>query len=118
MITWEEKFETETLQADIAKGGYGISTHPRQATELLKLDTVQRRIRAYNEASTLQNLSGGTLGGNLYSAVVALKRMISAGRENEEMYAERANRVNIEKERAIKERTGRTVIVFPPEMKR
>ena len=95
-------YSTEALEADVAKGGYGVSTHPRQARQLLRLDTIERRRRAKFEAMTRQNLMGGILSDNLFYAVSDLLAMIAAGREAEEMYGERTAREYRERENEAK----------------
>lgn len=115
----QRRFTTEALEATIAAGGYGApgGLHPRQADPLLRLDTPERRYRAYSEAHTRQNLRGGILSDNIHDAVNDLLRMIAAGREDEEMYAAAAARRHREAEAEMKALTGRQVILYPPEMR-
>ena len=96
-------YSTEALEADVAAGGYGVTTHPRQARELLRLDTIERRRRAYFEAGTRQNLMGGILSDNLYYAVNDLMAAIGAGREDQELYGERTARRYREADQAHRE---------------
>ena len=124
MLSWPTgvhsllKFSTEMLQADVEEGQYGVMTHSRQARELLRLDTVDRRKRADAEAGTRQNLRGGIHSDNLRDAVSDLLRMIEEGREDEEMWAEGAARRHREAEAEMRRVTGRQVILYPPEMRR
>jgi len=112
------KFSDTMLNADIAHGDLGVSTHPRQAHELLRLDTPARRSRAYDEAQTRQNLQGGVLSSQLRSAVRDLLYAIERGDEHRELWAEGAARRHREEEKRLREVTGRRVIVYPPEMRR
>ena len=115
------RFTDEGLQATIAAGGYGVpgGIHPRQAEPLLRfLDTPERRKRAYEEASTMQNLQGGVLSGNVWTAAQTLGRMVAEGRESEEMFAEGAARRHREAEDEMRRLTGQRVILYPPEMRR
>jgi hypothetical protein len=110
MIPWPRgvytalKFSTEMLEADVENGDLGVMTHPRQAAELLRLDTVERRVRADAEAHTRGNLQGGTHAQNLRSAVTMLLSLIEAGRENEEMPSARTARFAREAEQAARAR--------------
>lgn len=112
-------YSTEMLQADVTFGGFGVMTHSRQAAELLKLDTVERRKRAYGEAHTRQNLWGGVLSNQLYGAVRDLLKMIEEGREHEEMQAAGIARRAREEEKRLREVTGNpNAIYYPSEMRR
>lgn len=97
------KFSTEMLEADVLVGGTGIMTHSRQAAELLRLDTVERRNRADGEAYTLGNLQGGIHSANLSRAVSALLALIAKDAEAEEMYAERVAREQREREADLRQ---------------
>lgn len=99
----EETMTTEALEADVAAGGYGVRTHPRQARELLRLGTVAHRIRADREAWTLGNLRGGRPSDNVNAAVNDLLRMIEQGREADEMYGERVAREQREREAELRQ---------------
>lgn len=112
------KFSTEMLEADVEEGGYGVLTHPRQATELLRLNTVAHRQRAEAEAHTRGNLQGGLHSGNLRWAVNDLLDMIAKNHEGMEMWAESAARRHRESENALRVATGQRVILYPPEMRR
>lgn len=93
----------EGLNATIAHGGYGPgggAVHPRQARPLLRLATVAQRERAFREASTRQNLSGGILSDNIHYVVNDMLRAIADGREAEELYGERTAREYREAEEA------------------
>ena len=96
------KFSTEMLEADVEEGGYGVMTHPRQAQELLRLDTVERRQRADGEAHTLGNLQGGTHSQNLNRAVTLLLDFIANGKEHTEMPSARTARLAREAEQAAR----------------
>lgn len=111
------KFSTEMLQADIEEGGYGIMTHPRQAEQLLRLDTVERRVRAEGEAHTRGNLQGGLHSQNLHRSVNELLVQIQAGTEGHEMYAERVARQAREREAELR-KTHPGAIYYPPEMRK
>lgn len=96
------KFTSEMLEADIEFGGYGILNHPEQARQLLKLDTPERRKRAYYEGSTRQNLIGGILSGTIYHAVIELLQNIANGEEEKELYGERTAREYREREAELR----------------
>lgn len=93
------------LQADVAEGRYGVHTHPAQARELLRLDTVERRRRAAAEAHTLGNLMGGVPSGNFHNAVNDLLRRIERGEESQELYGERTAREYREREAELRKVT-------------
>ena len=89
MNDYNARFTTEALEATLEDWG-GI--HPRQAIHLLKLDTVERRQRAYAEAMTQQNLFGDILSACLSRAVHALLESIANNTEQQELYGERTAR--------------------------
>lgn len=111
------RYSTESLQADIDHGGYGITTHPRQARELLKLDTPERRQRAMSEAQTRQNIRGGVLSSCLFAAVADLLANIAADEEARELYGERVARTAREREAELR-KTQPGAIYTPPELRR
>ena len=95
------------------------STHPAQAHELLQVDTVARRRRVLAEAHTLSNLIGGVLSGCLCNARQSLARLITEGREADEMYGERTAREYREREADLRAVTGNpAAIYYPPQMRR
>lgn len=106
-------FTTEMLEADVEFGGYGVITHPEQAKQLLKLDTPERRKRAYYEGSTRQNLIGGILSGTIYHAVTELLQNIANGEEEKELYGERTAREYREREAELR-KTIPGAIYYPP----
>lgn len=108
------KYTTPMLEADVEEGGYGLQTHPRQARELLKLDTEAHRRRAYEEATTLQNLMGGNLSSQLCSSVQALQRLIAQGTEDEELYGERTARVYREREQELRRLSNNPAAIYYP----
>lgn len=111
------KFSTEMLEADVLAGDLGIMTHPRQARELLRLDTFDRRQRADWEAQTMGNLQGGIHSSNVSRAVSALLAMIEKGTEGDEMYAERVAREAREREAEMR-KTHPGAIYHHPAMRR
>jgi hypothetical protein len=104
------RYTTEALE--------GGSVHPRQARALLRLDTPERRCRAYDEACTRQNLHGGILSAQIWEAASDLLRMVEDGVEDREMYAEGVARRHREAESEMRRLTGEPVILFPREMGR
>lgn len=112
---WHElKFTTGMLRADVEHGSLGLQTHPRQAAELLKLDTPTRRRRAYDEACTLQNVIGGTMSGCLADAVANLLRLIEAGTEDRELYGEGFARQAREAEADLRRISGNPTAIHVP----
>lgn len=77
----------------------------RAAVHLLKLDTLARRLRADDNATTAQNLMGGTYSHRVAESVAILLAMIAEGREEEETYPERTARELREREQAHQEVT-------------
>lgn len=112
------KFSDDLLTADVEAGGYGISTHPRQAAQLLRLPNVEMRVKADREANTRSNLRGGRLSDSLADAVSDLLVMIQKGEEDGEMWAGGVARRHREEEARLREMTGRQVITYPSEMRR
>ena len=112
MTTHDTRFETEALEKSVNDDKHHEGIHPRQAKELLKLDTVDRRKRAYFEAMTQQNLVGGILSGCLYRAVNALNESILNNTEQQELYGERTAREYREREAEMR-KTNPNAIYFP-----
>ena len=108
------KYTTEMLEADVEHGDLGILTHPSQAAELLKLDTVELRKRAMGEAQTLTNIMGGVLSGALYNAVNSIKHNIANGTPDAELYGERFAREAREKEAELRRATGDSSAIYYP----
>lgn len=108
------QYSDAMLRADIEAGGYGIRTHPRVAEPLLRLDTVERRVRAVNEAHTLGNVVGGVPSANIRSAVDSLLALIARGAENEELYGERFARVAREQEADLRASSGDSAAIYYP----
>lgn len=88
-------YTDEALRAKSAQtGGFG-----RAARYLLaELDTPERRARADGEGHTLSNLIGGRYADRVWEATQALRNMIAEGREDDEMYGERAARQDRERQ--------------------
>lgn len=114
-----DHLSTEALEAAEANSPLpGAYTHPRQAHELLRLDTVERRRRALAEAHTLANLMGGILSQRLYEAATTLLANISRGQEFMELYGERTAREYREREAALREATGNPAAIYYPSARR
>ncbi len=67
-------------------------TYPNVARQLLALDTVERRVRAVEEAHIRVSLMGGTCGMALLNVVPQLLCMIAEGHENGQMWGEETTR--------------------------
>jgi hypothetical protein len=81
------KYSTANLEA--TKGSADASPGDRNAAPyLLKLDTVERRLRAVGEAHTLMNLLGFRYSEAVYNAVSDLSKNIAAGQEDKALYGE------------------------------
>lgn len=93
----------------------GNSRGPRNAARYLrKLDTVERRKRAVNEAHTLCNVIGGIYSGNVSNAVSALLSAIEKGTEGERLYGENFAHVARERERELRQATGNPNAIYNP----
>lgn len=101
------------LQASIDAGGYGVGIHPRQAKELIQVPFEYRR-RVVAEAHTLNNVVGGILSGNVYSARAELQRNIDAGEPERELYGENFARVAREREAELRRITGNPAAIYNP----
>lgn len=85
------------------------------ARYLRKLDTVERRKRAVNEAHTLLNIIPGMIySGAVSNAVSALLRAIEIGLEGERLYGENFAHVARERERELRQVTGNPNAIYNP----
>lgn len=95
-----EWYSDEALQDDLINGAPGPKN---SAPYLLKLDTLQRRVRASSEAQTLTNLLGYRRSEAVAHAVSNLLDLIAKGKEDEEMYGEKCARQDRERTNALRE---------------
>ena len=83
-----EKYSTAHLEAIVSGAVKSFPGDYNSAPYLLKLDTVERRLRAVGEAHTLCNLLSFRYSQAVADAVSALLDNIAAGQEEKLMYGE------------------------------
>lgn len=82
-----EKYSTANLEATV-RNAQASPGDRNSAPYLLKLDTVERRLRAVGEAHTLMNLLGFRYSEAVHNAVSDLRKNIEAGQEDKALYGE------------------------------